>query len=325
MSGMMGQRILRREDGLSSAAPASTWRTSRCPAHSTRRSSGPRTRTRGSPDRRLGGPRAARHAGVHRGGRRAPGVPAPAVPGHRRQDGRPFLARDKVRFAGDIVAVVLTESQPTEPMTPPSSSTSTTSRCPPSSTREAALDGRACSCTRSVGTNVCASHPVEAPTRRSSTAARSSCQRTVWSASGWPPCPLEPRARGRRSGGRAADAWLSTQTPHHDRDGLAGCLGLDAERGARRRPGRRRRVRREGAAVEDVLVRWLARKTGRPVRWTETRSENMVAMHHGRAASARVHDRGQPRRQRAGVSPARRRRTRAPTQARSDPPRLHRA
>ncbi len=28
---------------------------------------------------------------------------------------------------------------------------------------------------------------------------------------------------------------------------------------------------------------WLARETGRTVRWTETRSEHMVAMHHGRA------------------------------------------
>ena len=27
----------------------------------------------------------------------------------------------------------------------------------------------------------------------------------------------------------------------------------------------------------------IARATGRPVRWTETRSENLVAMHHGRA------------------------------------------
>jgi CO/xanthine dehydrogenase Mo-binding subunit len=39
----------------------------------------------------------------------------------------------------------------------------------------------------------------------------------------------------------------------------------------------------KGLAVEDVLVAWLARATGRPVRWTETRSENLVAMHHGRA------------------------------------------
>jgi carbon-monoxide dehydrogenase large subunit len=34
---------------------------------------------------------------------------------------------------------------------------------------------------------------------------------------------------------------------------------------------------------EDVFVAWLARKTGRPVRWTETRSESMVALGHGRA------------------------------------------
>src|SRR5439155_128749 len=40
----------------------------------------------------------------------------------------------------------------------------------------------------------------------------------------------------------------------------------------------------KGLSVEDVLVAWLARKTGRPVRWTETRSENMVAMHHARAS-----------------------------------------
>jgi carbon-monoxide dehydrogenase large subunit len=39
----------------------------------------------------------------------------------------------------------------------------------------------------------------------------------------------------------------------------------------------------KGIAIEDVLVGWMARHTGKPVRWTETRSENMVAMHHGRA------------------------------------------
>ena len=39
----------------------------------------------------------------------------------------------------------------------------------------------------------------------------------------------------------------------------------------------------KGARVEDVLVAYLARATGRPVRWTETRSENMVALQPGRA------------------------------------------
>ncbi len=35
--------------------------------------------------------------------------------------------------------------------------------------------------------------------------------------------------------------------------------------------------------TEDLLVAWLARKLGRPVRWTETRSESMLALPHGRA------------------------------------------
>jgi carbon-monoxide dehydrogenase large subunit len=38
-----------------------------------------------------------------------------------------------------------------------------------------------------------------------------------------------------------------------------------------------------GADPEHVLVAWAARRFGRPVRWTETRSENMLAMTHGRA------------------------------------------
>jgi CO/xanthine dehydrogenase Mo-binding subunit len=36
-------------------------------------------------------------------------------------------------------------------------------------------------------------------------------------------------------------------------------------------------------AVEEILVAWLARRLGRPVRWTESRSESMVALGHGRA------------------------------------------
>lgn len=38
-----------------------------------------------------------------------------------------------------------------------------------------------------------------------------------------------------------------------------------------------------GADPEQVLVGWVARRLGRPATWVETRSENMVAMTHGRA------------------------------------------
>jgi carbon-monoxide dehydrogenase large subunit len=39
---------------------------------------------------------------------------------------------------------------------------------------------------------------------------------------------------------------------------------------------------------EEVLVCWAARKLGRPVKWTETRSENMSTTHHGRDQIAYV-------------------------------------
>jgi carbon-monoxide dehydrogenase large subunit len=38
-----------------------------------------------------------------------------------------------------------------------------------------------------------------------------------------------------------------------------------------------------GADPEHALVGWVARRLSRPARWVETRSENMVAMTHGRA------------------------------------------
>jgi carbon-monoxide dehydrogenase large subunit len=96
-------------------------------------------------------------------------------------------------------------------------------------------------------------------------------------------CPLEPRSAAAiaEPDGRVT-AWLSTQTPHQDRDGLAGVLGLE--------PSQVRVVGQDvgggfGAkmlGVEEILVAWLARRLGRPTRWTETRSESMVALPHGR-------------------------------------------
>jgi len=38
-----------------------------------------------------------------------------------------------------------------------------------------------------------------------------------------------------------------------------------------------------GCYPEELLLGWLARQVGRPVRWAETRSENMVGLGHGRA------------------------------------------
>jgi carbon-monoxide dehydrogenase large subunit len=98
------------------------------------------------------------------------------------------------------------------------------------------------------------------------------------------PSPLEPRSTAAELGpdGRLT-AWLSTQTPHQDRMVLAGNLGLEPEQIRVIAPDVGGGFGAKTINAEELLVVWLARKLGRPVRWTETRSESMIALPHGRA------------------------------------------
>jgi carbon-monoxide dehydrogenase large subunit len=77
--------------------------------------------------------------------------------------------------------------------------------------------------------------------------------------------------------------WASTQHAHGVRDALAGLYGMAAEEVRVIAPdvggGFGAKI---GSTPEELLLPWLARRVGRPVRWTETRSENMVAMGQGR-------------------------------------------
>ena len=97
--------------------------------------------------------------------------------------------------------------------------------------------------------------------------------------------PMEPRAAAAAWGpdGRLTH-WTGTQRPHAVRDELAAVLGVDASMvrvvtpdvggafGARMYP-----------CPEEMVMAWLARRLGRPLRWVETRSENLLTMGHGRA------------------------------------------
>ena len=78
--------------------------------------------------------------------------------------------------------------------------------------------------------------------------------------------------------------WSSTQGAHGTRDGLAKALGIE--------PAQVRVIApdigggfgaKSGTYPEDIIVSMAARRLDRPVRWAETRSENMVGMVHGRA------------------------------------------
>ncbi|QJY46220.1 xanthine dehydrogenase family protein molybdopterin-binding subunit [Pseudonocardia broussonetiae] len=78
--------------------------------------------------------------------------------------------------------------------------------------------------------------------------------------------------------------WCSTQNAQASRDEVAGWLGVDAAQVHVITPdvggGFGAKI---GADPEFALVSWLAKHTGRAVRWNETRSENMTGMVQGRA------------------------------------------
>jgi aerobic carbon-monoxide dehydrogenase large subunit len=98
------------------------------------------------------------------------------------------------------------------------------------------------------------------------------------------PVPLEGRAAAARWADGKLTYWVSTQNAQISRFILAGALGLA--------PPSIRVITPDvgggfGAKVgidrDAIGVAWAARRTGRPLRWVETRSENLVGMTHGRA------------------------------------------
>jgi aerobic carbon-monoxide dehydrogenase large subunit len=99
------------------------------------------------------------------------------------------------------------------------------------------------------------------------------------------PAPMETRAAAAVWGedGRLT-TWIPNQGAQGTRDNLVELLGLE--------PGQVRVITPDvggafgakfGADPEHAVVAWVARRLGRPVRWTETRYENLIGMTHGRA------------------------------------------
>ena len=98
------------------------------------------------------------------------------------------------------------------------------------------------------------------------------------------PCPLEPRAGAAAWGddGRLT-YWASTQAPHGRRDELARYLGVAPEQVRVIAPDVGGGFGAKAVLyLDELLLAWIARRLGRPVRWAETRSENMTSMSHGR-------------------------------------------
>jgi carbon-monoxide dehydrogenase large subunit len=95
--------------------------------------------------------------------------------------------------------------------------------------------------------------------------------------------PIEPRGVLADYRAGSLTLWSATQVPHFVRLFLALLLGMSEERVRVIAPevggGFGAKLQVYG---EEVLAAWASRKTGRPIKWIETRSENMAVTHQGR-------------------------------------------
>jgi aerobic carbon-monoxide dehydrogenase large subunit len=207
---------------------------------------------------------------------------------------RPPLARDRVRFVGDLVAVVLAGSHaqaidaaelvavdidPLPTVVDPVAAAS----------QGAPLlfpDGEA----ENGGSNIVGGRHKDPDPAFFDAAdvvvrARLHHQRVA-------PVPMEANGCVAVADGEGDDTtitlWASTQSVFDVRAGVASALGLDPERVRVRAPWIGGGFGAKGGVYpEQMIVAVLALRTGHVVRWDETRSENLVAMTHGRA---QVHD-----------------------------------
>jgi carbon-monoxide dehydrogenase large subunit len=196
----------------------------------------------------------------------------------------PALAIDEVRHVGDCVAVVLATDRylaadaveaievDYEPL-------------PAVVDMEAALADGAPLVHSSAGTNKCYTAKLGGGDYAAAKAAADVIVKRRFIQQRLIPSPMEPRAVVAAPMGTSGELtlWTSTQVPHVVRVLLSLVTGIPENRLRVIAPdvgggfGSKLQFYRE-----EILATVIANKLGRPVKWTESRSENMVATHHGR-------------------------------------------
>jgi carbon-monoxide dehydrogenase large subunit len=103
------------------------------------------------------------------------------------------------------------------------------------------------------------------------------------------PCAMEPRAVVSAWVGTEVTLWSATQIPHVLRFAIAAFFGIPEQDIRVIAPdvgggfGSKLQV-----TAEEVLAVLISRKVGRPVKWTESRSEGNMTVHHGRDQWQRI-------------------------------------
>jgi carbon-monoxide dehydrogenase large subunit len=196
---------------------------------------------------------------------------------------RPPLARDRVRFVGDIVAMVIGESK-AQALDAAEAVIIDYDPLPAVADMEAALEADAPILHEAQGSNVAnamGTGPVDGILDDADVVVSQRIVNQRLAA-----VPMEPNGIVAIPGDPVdgMTLWVSSQGPFAVRDAVAGTLGLDpnlvrarcAAVGGGFGP-------KQGVYVEFLLTAKAARVLDRPVKWAEGRSENMLSMAHGRA------------------------------------------
>ncbi|MGI9596134.1 MAG: xanthine dehydrogenase family protein molybdopterin-binding subunit [Acidimicrobiales bacterium] len=96
--------------------------------------------------------------------------------------------------------------------------------------------------------------------------------------------PMEPNGCLSIPDGDNMTVWIPSQNPIAVRDAIVGQLGLDAEKVRVAAPTVGGGFGPKGGPYTEFFITIkLAQELGRPIKWTEERSENMLSLMHGRA------------------------------------------
>jgi aerobic carbon-monoxide dehydrogenase large subunit len=193
---------------------------------------------------------------------------------------RPWVARDVVRYVGEIVAIVVTEHahhgydavervevdyEPLDAVVAPADALARRVLLFPD-----------------VGSNVCFTVAAEADETLFADCDVTVTQRMVNQRVA--PCPLGVRSAAAVWADGRLTQWSTNQGAHDVKATLAAAHGVDSEAVRVITPD----VGGAFGALSgvypcEVLVGWVARRLGRPARWVETRTESMHDLGHGRA------------------------------------------
>ncbi len=196
---------------------------------------------------------------------------------------RPALARDKVRYVGDAVVAVVAETK-TQAVDAAEAVVVDYDALPAVADMESAMDADSPRQFDAMDSNVLMA--AREPDGYDPLAGADVIVRGRFENQRLAVVPMEGAAvaviPGDDGDGHQLTVYLGCQMPHMNRGGLAAGFGIEPDSVRLIAPNVGGSFGAKHWAPEDIVAVKVAMELGRPVKWVETRSENMISMPHGR-------------------------------------------